>query len=210
MKYLQQSTLLLLVLLMGVEISAQDIKSNTKGFSANVNAVYGTWSSESTFLGDLDELEPAGIGVSAKIAYGFNQNFELLLALSSAGFKREFEWDTYQVTTLDLGGRYNFGATLRRFRPFVEASLSVNSLIIDPITFDGIELFKLESSGSGLSLGGGLHIFLNQNISINANGKIAFGGFSATSLSGTEVNNLEEKLDFTITTIHIGLTYFFH
>lgn len=192
------------------ETNGQDIKSNTKGFSLNLSGVYGSWNSESTFFGDLDDVEPTGFGISFKAAYGINQNIEILAAISSAGFSREFEWNAYQLTTFNFGGRYNFGATLRRFRPFVEVSVSGNSLIIDPITFDGINLYELTSSGVGLSLGGGLHIFLTQNLSINANGKIGFGNFSATALSGSEVNNLEEKLDFTITTVHIGLNYFFH
>lgn len=192
------------------DLTAQDIKSNTKGFSVTLNGTYGTWSSESQFMGDLDSIEPNGLGAGIKISYGINQNIELLASLNSAGYTREFEWDIYQLTQVNFGGRYNFGATLRRFRPFLEAGLSINSLIIDPITFDGTTLFRLESSGAGISVGGGFHIFLSQNISVNASGNVAFGNFGSNFLSGTEVNNLEEILDFTITTVHIGLSYFFH
>lgn len=210
MSVIKSYLLIVLVLFFNLKLSSQDIKSNTKGFSLNLNGMYASWSSESVFLGDLDDLEPTGLGISAKVAYGINQNIEILASLSSAGFKQEFEWDIYQLTSFHFGGRYNFGATLRRFRPFLEASVSINNLLIDPITFDGITLFELSSSGAGLSLGGGVHIFLSQSFSINANGQISFGNFGATSLSGTEVNNLDEKLDFTVTTAHIGLTYFFH
>lgn len=191
-------------------LQAQDIRSNTKGFSINLNGVYSSWNSESEFFGDLDEIEPAGLGIGLKLAYGFNQNIEILLAYSGAAFTQEFDWDTYVIGNLEIGGRYNFGATLRRIRPFVEAALSVHSLSIDPITFDGgFTIVSLESSGVGFTGGGGLHIFLTQSLSLNANGKIALGNFSTTSLSGTEVNNLTETLDFTITSIHIGLSYFF-
>ncbi|MEM6802967.1 MAG: outer membrane beta-barrel protein [Bacteroidota bacterium] len=191
-------------------LQAQDIRSNTKGFSINLNGVYSSWNSESNFLGELDDIEPTGLGIGLKLAYGFNQNIEVFLAYSGTSFSREFEWDTYVIGNLEIGGRYNFGATLRRIRPFVEAALSIHSLSIDPITFDGgFTIFSLESSGVGFTGGGGLHFFLTQSLSLNANGKIAFGNFSSTSLSGTEVDNLTETLDFTITSIHIGLSYFF-
>ncbi|MDW3652236.1 MAG: outer membrane beta-barrel protein [Bacteroidia bacterium] len=207
LKYI--SSLFVLLLFLG-KVSAQDIRSNTKGFSLNLNGVYGSWNSESVFFGELDDLEPAGYGIGLKAAYGINQNIELMLAFSSLGFRQEFDWDSYFLGNLEIGGRYNFGATLRRVRPFLEVALSVHALNIDPITFDGINVFRLESSGVGFSAGGGLHFFFTENLSINANGKIAFGNFSTASLSGTEVNNLDEKLDFTITSLHIGLTYFFH
>ena len=188
---------------------AQDIQSSTKSFSLNINGVYGSWSSESFFLGDLDDQEPVGVGFSARAGYGFNENIEAFISFSSMGFKRELEWDTYKLTNLNIGGRYNFGATLRRFRPFVEAAVSFNNLHIDPITFDGISIFDLQSSGVGGAVGGGVHFFILPNLSANANGRFIFGNFSSTTLSGSDVDNLDETLDFSITTIHVGLTYFF-
>lgn len=210
MPKLKLSLSFILALLIGFQLSAQGIKSSTQGFSVNLNGAYGTWDSESLFLRDLANLEPTGLGVSVKAGYGINQNIEVLLGISSVGFQSEFEWNSYSLTNVQIGGRYNFGATLRQFRPFLEAAISLNSLNVDPITVGGgTELFELESSGVGGSAGGGLHFFILPQLSANANGRIMFGGFSSTSLSGTEMNNFDEKLDFTITTIHIGLTYFF-
>lgn len=210
MKSLKNILLILSLVSISTGMFAQDIRSNTKGFSLNLNAAIGSWNSESEFLGNLDELEPTGLGVSLRAAYGFNQNIELFAALTSVGYSRELEWNTYLLTNFDFGGRYNFGATLRRFRPFLEAGVSVYGMTIDPITFDGFELFELQSSGLGGHVGGGVHFFLVPNLSITTDVKFAFGNFSNTSLSGNPVNNLDEKLDFTISTVHIGLTYFFN
>ncbi len=209
MKSIKYLGLALFMLSMQYQLSGQDIRSTAQGFSINLDFAYGSWNSESQFLGDLDDLEPSGLGFGAKVAYGIDQNIEVFLAIRQIGFKQEFDWDAYKVNNVDIGGRYNFGATLRRFRPFLEAALSFHSLVIDPITFDGTTVFKLESSGAGLTLGGGCHIFILPNLSANANGKLTFGNFSSTSLSGTEVDNIQESLDFAMTTIQLGLTYFF-
>ena len=209
MHYTKQYLSLALLLVLGWQLSAQDIKSSTKGFSVNLSLVYGSWNSESNFLGNLDELEPAGIGYSLKAAYGINQNVEILLSYDQMAFDREFDWDTYQLSSIDLGARYNFGATLRWFRPFLEGAISFNNLQIDPITFDGNTLFELKSSGAGVTVGGGFHIFIIPNLSFNADGRFGFGNFSSTSLSGTDVGDLGETLDFTTLRLHFGLTYFF-
>jgi len=209
MKSIKYLGLALFMLSMQYQLSGQDIRSTAQGFSINLDFAYGSWNSESQFLGDLDDLEPSGLGFGAKLAYGIDQNIEVFLAIRQIGFKQEFDWDAYKVNNVDIGGRYNFGATLRRFRPFLEAALSFHSLVIDPITFDGTTVFKLESSGAGLTLGGGCHIYILPNLSANANGKLTFGNFSSTSLSGTEVDNIQESLDFAMTTIQLGLTYFF-
>lgn len=209
MKSIKLLGLFLFVLSINSQLIGQDIRSSAQGFSINLDFAYGSWNSESQFLGDLDDVEPSGFGFGAKAAYGINQNIELFIAIRQVGFKQEFDWDAYKVNSVDIGGRYNFGATLRRFRPFLEAALSFHNLVIDPITFDGSSVFKLESSGAGLTIGGGFHIFILPNLSANANGKLTFGNFSSTSLSGTEVDNLEESLDFAMTTIQLGLTYFF-
>ncbi|MEZ5044548.1 MAG: outer membrane beta-barrel protein [Saprospiraceae bacterium] len=194
---------------LGQQLFSQDIKSSTKGFSLNLNYAYGSWNSESLFLGDLDDLEPAGTGYSVKAGYGINQNIEVLIAYSQLGFRKEFDWDSYQLSNFELGGRYNFGATLRWFRPFLGATIAFNNLLIDPITFDGSSVFELESKGVGATIGGGFHIFIIPNLSFNANGNLGFGNFNATSLSGTDVGDLGEKLDFTTVILHFGLTYFF-
>lgn len=209
MKSIKYLGLVLLMVSMQLQLGAQDIRSSAQGFSINLDFAYGSWNSESQFLGDLDDLEPSGLGFGAKLAYGIDQNLEVFLAIRQLGFTQEFDWDAYKVNNVDIGGRYNFGATLRRFRPFLEAALSFHSLVIDPITFDGTTVFKLESSGAGLTIGGGCHIFILPNLSANANGKLTFGNFTSTSLSGTEIDNIEESLDFAMTTIQLGLTYFF-
>lgn len=188
---------------------AQDFKSNTNGFSLSASGSYASWSSESAFMGTLDDSEPTGLGLSLKAAYGFNQNIEAFLAYSTWGFQQEFDWDAYRKSILYVGGRFNFGATLRQFRPFLEAGLVWNSLTIDPITFDLVNLFKLEANGLGGAFGGGVHFFIIPNLSATAHGRYAFGNFSEILLSSNSVTGLNENVDYGVLAIDLGLTYFF-
>ncbi|MEM9721393.1 MAG: hypothetical protein AAGA10_19165 [Bacteroidota bacterium] len=199
--------LLLVLCLTG---KAQDIRSNTEGFSVNLNPSYASWSSESVFLGSLDDLEPTGLGIYAKVAYGFTQNIEVYVGYGIESFNREVDWDTYRSGTFDLGGRFNFGATLRPLRPFAEVALSIHDMTIDPIAFDGsTEVFNLNVQGSSFTAGLGLHYFLLSNLSLTLVGKGSFGSFGTAFLSGEEVLGLDESLDFEMYRIHLGATYFF-
>jgi hypothetical protein len=208
---MKQSIILIAVtcLLLGTKGQAQDIQSSTQGFSINANMNFGSWNSNSYFFGELDEIEPSGVGFGIKIGYGVNQNIEAFLSYNSTSYAREFDWENYNQSTILLGGSYIFGATLRKFRPFVEAALSFNTLMIDPITFDGYTEFELKTSGAGGSLGGGIQYFVKENLSVSATGRVNFGTYNSAALSGMNINIMEENLDFSITTIHIGVSYYF-
>jgi len=188
----------------------QDIVSNAAGFSLNLNPSYASWRSESVFLGSLDDLEPTGLGVYAKVGYGITQQIEVFLGYGVEGFKRKEDWDTYRNSTFDIGARFNFGATLKAFRPFLEAALSRNDLTIDPIVFDnGTELFNLNVKGFSFTAGAGLHYFVQRNLSITAMAKASFGSFDEVYLSGEEIVGFDETLDLELYRIHLGMTYFF-
>ncbi len=199
-------------LLIVQSIIAQDIQSNAEGFSLNINASAATWNSGSFFLGSLDEEEPLGVGINLKAGYGITQNIEVFISYAFRTFSFNDDFDTYSNQTVDIGGRYNFGATLRKFRPFAEASLTINSFTMDPIVFDTnnfFDTFKLEVSGLGGTIGGGFHYFFVRNLSGTLNAKAVFGTFDEVTLSGEEVTGLEEDLDYTLYIFQLGLTYFF-
>ena len=189
---------------------AQDIQSNTEGFSLTLSPTYASWSSESFFLGSLDELEPAGIGLAGRLAYGINQNLEVFLGYGFESFQREEDWDTYIHTAFDFGARFNFGATLKKWRPFLEAAITRNDMTIDPIVFaNSSQLFKLNVKGVSGTVGVGSHFFIQRNLSLNAQAKGSFGNFNQVFLTGQELEDVGESLDFELYRIQIGLTYFF-
>ncbi|MEM9934272.1 MAG: outer membrane beta-barrel protein, partial [Bacteroidota bacterium] len=144
---------------------AQDIVSSTQGFFLNLNGQFTSWSSESLYFGEIDDVSDGGIGISIRAGYGITQNIEVFAEYGVAGISSDFSFDTYRISNFHIGGRYNFGATLRAVRPFVEASLSNQNLTIDPITFDQITFFESESSGWGGAIGGGVHYFFIPNLS---------------------------------------------
>ena len=200
----------LLLLLIAIPSWAQDIQSNTEGFSASISPSYASWNSESQFLGSLDDVEPTGLGVYARVAYGFTQNIEVFAGYGVEGFNRKEDWDTYRSGTFDLGARFNFGATLRKVRPFAETAVSFHDMSIDPIVFEGsTELFNLDLNGVSFTAGLGLHFFVLPNLSITAVGKGSFGSFDSAFLSGVEITDLEETLDLEMYRVQLGMSYFF-
>ncbi|MEM8901196.1 MAG: outer membrane beta-barrel protein [Bacteroidota bacterium] len=195
--------------LVGMSAYAQDIVSSTQGFFLNLNGQFTSWSSESQYFGEIDDLSDGGLGISIRAGYGITQNIEVFAEYGVAGISSDFSFDTYRISNFHIGGRYNFGATLRAVRPFLEASLSNQSLTIDPITFDQVVFFESESSGWGGAVGGGLHYFFLQNLSVSGLFRADFGNFGNTSLSGRDVTDLNEDLDYTIISIQFGLNYYF-
>lgn len=201
---------MLMGLLLALPGWAQDIQSNTEGFSASISPSYASWNSESQFLGSLDDVEPTGLGIYARVAYGFTQNIEVFAGYGVEGFNRKEDWDTYRSGTFDLGARFNFGATLRKVRPFAEAAISFHDMSIDPIIFEGsAELFNLDLNGVSFTGGLGLHFFVLPNLSITAVGKGSFGSFDSVFLSGVEIEALEETLDLEMFRVQLGMSYFF-
>ena len=201
---------IILWLLLALPGWTQEIQSNTEGFSASISPSYASWNSESQFLGSLDDIEPTGLGIYARVAYGFTQNIEAFLGYGVEGFKRKEDWDTYRSGTFDLGARFNFGATLRKVRPFAEVAVSFHDMAIDPIVFEGsTELFNLDLNGVSFTGGLGLHFFVLPNLSITAVGKGSFGSFDSAFLSGVEIVDLEETLDLEMYRVQLGMSYFF-
>lgn len=202
--------LALVAFIPGTLALGQDIASNTAGFSISLAPAYASWSSESLFLGTLDDEEPNGYGMNIKVAYGINQRIEVFIAYGFEGFAQELDWDTYRHQAFDFGARFNFGATLKKWRPFLEGALTRNDLSIDPIVFDGTgQLFKLNVKGLSGTVGAGVHYFLNTNFSLNVCGKGSFGDFNEIYLTGERIDGLGETLDFQFFRIHLGASYFF-
>ena len=209
MKTLHTLLITVFFLLLNLASQAQDIQSSTRGFSAELNYGFGAWESDSAFFGDVADAEPNGYGFGVKLGYGLNQNIEVFVSYNSASYAQEFAWNNYRHQRSTLGAAYYFGATLRKFRPFVKAGISFNELAVDPVTFDGFLFSELKMNGVGVLAGGGVHYFFKPNMSLSASAAFNFGSYASSKFSGEKLTFFGEKPDFTITTIDIGLSYYF-
>lgn len=205
---MKKISIVLIASLYSLFLDAQDIKSTVSGFAADIDVVYGEWSTGSFFLGNLAELEPLGGGLRFKAAYGFMERFQIFLAYSTMEYNISGEWDRFINNNFNFGGRIYFGATLRRWRPYLEMGISSNNFLMDPIYIDTNGPFELELRGIGFSPGGGVNYFLTPSFALQANLNFAFGAFNNVEISG-ETNEFEETLDFTFYHFSLGASYFF-
>lgn len=199
---------LLLFSSFAIQLHSQGIKSSVSGFSAEIDVVYGEWQTNSFFLGNLAELEPVGGGLKFKVAYGFLERAEVFAAYTIVNYNVSEEWDRFINNNLKFGARFYFGATLRRFRPYLEVAIDNNKFLMDPIYIDVEGPYELDMAGLGFSPAGGVNYFIIPSLAVNLNLGFSFGNFNKVDISGQR-NTFDENLDYTFFNVNLGMSYFF-
>ncbi len=194
---------------------AQGILSNTQGFSFNAYGKYNTWKSNSTFLSDLDDSEPNGVGFGLRLGYGFTENIKFFISHEFSQYALNEKWNTYTINPIEIGLRYSFGASLIKFRPYLQLAVGWHPLNISPVDFidnDGNEFSDANLKSSGYALGGtfGLQYYLTPDLNIDVGLGGNFGKFSKLYINGLKVPGNDEDVDFRILHINAGLSYSFY
>lgn len=183
---------------------AQDVQSNTEGFTVTLLPSYARWSS--SYFDKLDELEPMGLGGGLRVGYGLNQRFELFAHYDRHKFNFREDWDVYRFSSLGGGVKVNFGGTLQALRPFVEMGVVNQRLVIDPVLFNN-RLFEYLLRGLAVQANGGVQYFLSPQLSLRSN-----VGFSAGKFTSFQLNRdgIEDRPDVKTFRVGIGISYFFN
>lgn len=205
--------LLILVPFTAGKTLAQDIQSDVSGFYGNINVHYGQWSTSSQFLEGIRDYDPNGLGLQLSAGYGFKQRMELFAQFSYSDFNMSGDWSTYNHTELGVGFRYNFGGTLSKLRPFLDAQISSSSMTIDRIFYEhanvGVRVEgKLEMEGVSLIGGGGVRYFFRPWIAGKVHARFHHGGDYDMIFEGFDLE-FPEKQDVTQFDIGIGVTWYF-
>lgn len=200
-----RATVLLLVFLTNLtSLQAQDIQSNTEGANIQLYGSLVRWSS--TFFDQLDESDPNGLGGGIRLGYGFNQRFEVFAQYEAQTLKLKADWDVNRMSTLVAGVRANFGGTLQKVRPFVEAGYALTGLTIDPVSLNG-RFYEFKLKGPGVWIGGGANYFITPQLAINGRVGGTFGKFNSFLASG---QGFEDRPDVRTFRASIGISYFFN
>ena len=67
---------------------------------------------------------------------------------------------------VDVGVRYNFANSLRRWVPFVEGAIGARAVQVDDARVNGDSVGELNFSGGAFSLGGGVSFFATEELAI--------------------------------------------
>jgi hypothetical protein len=109
---------------------------------------------------------------------------------------------SFSMTHIDFGVRFNFGGTILPVRPYVEGGYSSRKGTIKQV-INGNSYDDLEFSGGTPNVGGGVRYFFKKYLAVYADGLFTVGKNSDLSLNGEKQT---EKADVTTFRIGVGVS----
>jgi hypothetical protein len=161
-------------------------RSTTRGFTVGAHLQGASLAVEN---GDPDD----GGGLGLRVGYGFNRRFTGYLETDAIVFDvANPEFGGYwSMVHADLGVRFNFANSLRRWVPFLEAALGGRAVQLKDATVDADSAGTLNFSGGAFSLGGGLSFFATEKLAIETLMKFTGGRFEQVDVGNVSVRNLD-------------------
>lgn len=161
-------------------------RSTTRGFTVGAHLQGASLTVE-------DDDPAGGGGAGLRVGYGFNRKLTGYIEADGITFdvdNPEFggEWT---MGHLDLGLRYNFANSLRRWIPFLEAAVGGRTVRLEDATVEGDSIGTLTFSGGALSVGGGLGFFVREKLAIETLVKFSGGTFEQIDVGNVSVNDLD-------------------
>jgi hypothetical protein len=161
-------------------------RSTTRGFTVGAHL-------QGASLQVEDDDPAGGGGAGLRVGYGFNRNFAGYIEADGIAFdvdNPDFggEWSMAHV---DLGLRYSFANSLRRWIPFIEGAIGARAVRLDNATVDSAAVDELNFSGGALSIGGGLGFFVSEKLAIETLVKFSGGTFEQIDVGNVSVNDLD-------------------
>jgi len=160
--------------------------STTRGFN-----LAGHFLGASLEVEDQDRREGGGGGLL--LGYGFNRSFQLFLQLDGAEFDIENtdvdgRWTMGHV---DLGLRYHFANSLRRWVPYVQGAFTARGVSVENATVQGNPAADVGFFGGGFTFGGGLMIYFSETVAADIQLAFTGGEFTEIKVNNVTVSGLE-------------------
>ena len=198
-----KKAIVLSTLAIGALLSAQgaSAQSDNRGLMLNVHV------SGSSVGGTTDDAElQSGGGLGVGLGYGFTDRTVLYLNLDAASIEYDegdlvdLDDGRFDVVTLDLGLRINFGSEYQKLRPYLNTALTA------VVMGDEAEGVEVATSGGALTLGGGLQYFFTRNLAFDGALSFTTGSFTTFEFDGQE-EDFEEGIGFNHGRLMLGLTW---
>ncbi|MGH7467370.1 MAG: outer membrane beta-barrel protein [Longimicrobiales bacterium] len=166
--------------------SAVAQRSTTRGFTVGAHLQGASLTVEND-----DPAGGGGLGIRA--GYGFNRRFTGYLEIDAIVFDvANPEFGGYwSMAHVDLGLRFNFANSLRRWVPFLEGALGVRGVTLDDAIVNGDPAGELNFSGGAASIGGGISFFPTEKFAIETLMKFTGGTFEQIDVGNVSVRNLD-------------------
>ena len=177
---------------------AEAQRSTTRGFTLGLDL----GASGIAFEGnDAD----SGGNVGLRVGYGVNRIVTLYAAFQGANLDIDNFTQFQKVTVghVDLGVRLHIASSRRRWVPYGDVALTPRVVSADVVNND--EVNTVDFSGSSLTLGGGLAVYLAEAWALDLNVKWSGGEFTEVDLGSVVLENLD--IDATSGRITLGVTW---
>ena len=160
-------------------------RSTTRGFTVGAHL-------QGASLQVEDDDPSGGGGFGARVGYGFNRRFTGYTEVDAIVFDvANPDFGGYwSMVHVDLGLRYNFANSLRRWVPLLETAIGVRGVNVDDARVDGEDVGELNFSGGAFSLGGGISFFPTEKLAIETLVKFTSGTFEQVDVGNVSVRDL--------------------
>lgn len=176
--------------------------STTRGWNLGFHLQGATLSVE-----EGDAANAGGLGLHA--GYGLNRRFTIFASLDGA----EFDVDdadaelagTWKMGHFDLGTRFHFANSLRRWVPYLEAAIGARVVSLDDATVGDQERAGVSFSGPAFTVGGGVSFYIKETLSLDLDLNFTSGEFTDVSVGELTVGGFD--IDARSTRFGVGLLF---
>ncbi len=200
---MKKSLLLLFITFSFSAFSQIRQQSSTEGFRVGLQVGRTGWASD--YFSFVSTNAGSGFTIGANASYGINQLIEpyVCYEYSSMG-TGTVNVSSFSFSHIDAGVRFNFGGTVNKLRPFVQAGYGIRNGSLTQISFATGGFGNVNFNGATPHIGGGVSYFIKPNLALHAKGVATFG-----SKASVLVNNIDtgEKADVTTFRLTVGVTF---
>lgn len=196
---LRHGAALLALIVMPATASAQ--LSTTRGWS------FGAHLQGTSLTVEQGEAN-AGSGLGLRAGYGFNRIVTGFVHVD--GGRIEVPGDEaivgdWNLAHAELGARFHFANSLRRWVPYVETSVGARAVTVDNPQVDGQPVDRLSFNGGAFTLGAGLSTFVSKTLAIDVSLKFTGGRFTEVNVGDFTARTLD--VDASSTRFGIGVIW---
>ncbi|HEX5869722.1 MAG TPA: outer membrane beta-barrel protein [Longimicrobium sp.] len=154
-----------------------------------------------------ETFQEQGMGLGLTVGWGFGDRFALYGTVDGGAIEYDPDnpaaaGEDYEVLTVDLGARMSFGNEFRRLRPFINAAISgVVTSEEDPE-----EGTTVDTSGGGLTAGGGVQYFYRPRWALLLGIQATMGAFTEAD-DGDTVFVFTEGIPYSHFRVQLGVDW---
>ena len=116
----------------------------------------------------------------------------------------EFQGE-WTLSHVDLGARFHFANALRSWVPYLDAAIGGRVASVSNAEAENQAIGTVKFNGGALSLGGGLSVYLKENLALDVGVKASFGTFNEVEIGAVSIGNLD--IEATSTRFKVGIVW---